>query len=351
MQAVVLAGGEGTRLRPLTATVPKPVLPLAGRPFLSFMLDWVIGHGVDDVILSCGFMGDGVHSVLGDAYRDVPLRYVNEEEPLGTAGPVRLASDLGLLADRFVVLNGDILTDLDLGAQVDRHSQVRAQATLGLIAVEDTRSYGVVPTAPGGEVEAFLEKSDAPPPTNRVNAGIYVMERAVVERIPAGRAVSFEREVFPGLIGAGLFGHEVDGYWIDIGTPERYLEATYDLLSGRVASTLPPRDESGSLIGDGCIIGGARIGPQAVLGAHCSVGDGARVERGVLHDGVVVGADALLRECVVGAGARLGARVRVEPGAVVGGGAQVAEGSVVGAGERVPAGAVAPPGAVGASRR
>lgn len=335
MQAVVLAGGEGTRLHPLTSTVPKPVLPLAGRPLLSHMLDWLGRHGVDDVVLSCGFLADAVRSVLGDRHRDMRLRYVNERQPLGTAGPVRLAADEGLLDERFLVLNGDILTDADLGELVERHRATGAAATLGLTAVEDTRSFGVVPTAADGRVEAFLEKSDAPPPTNRVNAGIYVLERELVDDIEVGRAVSFEREVFPARVGRGLHAHPVEGYWIDIGTPDRYLEATYDLLAGVVASDLPARDESGSLIADDCITSGARIGPQSVLGPHCSVGAGASVERSVLHERVVVGEDAVVRESVVAAGARLGSGVRVEPRAVVGGGAHVPDGAIVGSGERI----------------
>ncbi len=347
MQAVVLAGGAGSRLRPLTTTVPKPVLPLAGRPFLTFLLDWLGRHGVDDVVLSCGFLAADVRRVLGRRHAGIDLRYVNEEEPLGTAGPVRLAAERDVLDDRFVVMNGDILTDVDLGALVEGHAGDGALATIGLVEVDDTRSYGVVPTAESGEVEAFLEKSDEPAPTNRVNGGMYVLERDVVEEIPPGRPASFEREVFPALVGRGLFGRPVAGYWMDIGTPRRYLDATYDLLAGTVESDLPPRDESGSLVGDGCITGGARIGPQSVLGAHCSVGAGAVVERAVLHDRVTVGEDCLVRESVVAAGARLGEGARVEPGAVVGGGARVAPGGVVRAGELVPPGAGADGGGPG----
>jgi mannose-1-phosphate guanylyltransferase len=339
MQAVVLAGGRGTRLRPLTSTVPKPVLPLAGRPFLTFMLDWLGRHGVNDVVLSCGFLAEGVRSVLGERHDGIRLRYVNEEVPLGTAGPVRLAAEHGVLEERFVVMNGDILTDVDLGALVVRHDRDDAVATIGLVEVEDTRSYGVVPTAANGEVEAFLEKSDAPAPTNRVNGGIYVLGREIVDAIPSGRAVSFEREVFPACVGRGLYGHHAPGYWVDIGTPDRYLEATYDLLAGAVESDLPLRDESGSLVGESCITSGARIGPQSVLGKHCSVGAGAVVERSVLHDGVTVGEGCLVQESVVAEGARLGQGARVEPGAVVGSGAQVPADAVVERGERVPPGA------------
>lgn len=338
-QALVLAGGEGTRLRPLTYTTPKPVMPLAGRPFLSFTLDWLRGHGVDDVILSCGFLSDGVHRVLGDIYDGMRLRYVVEDEPLGTAGPVRLAYDQGVVGERLLVLNGDVLTDIDLTAELGQHERTGARATLALIAVEDVSSYGVVPTDREMRVEAFLEKADGDAPTDRINAGAYVVEREVVEGIPPGRAVSFEREVFPGLIGRGLYGWRAEGYWIDIGAPERYLEATYDLLAGRFESSLPPRDETGSLVYEGCVVAGARIGPQSVLGRHCSVGDGSSVERSVLHDRAAVGPGSSIRESVLGERVRLGRCVRLGPGALVGGGAQVGDGAVVGEGARISPGA------------
>ena len=339
MQALVLAGGEGTRLRPLTLTVPKPVLPLAGRPFLTFMLDWLASHGVDDVILSCGFLSDGVERVLGDAHGDVRLRYVNEEEPLGTAGPVRLAADAGVLAERLLVLNGDVLTDLDLSAQLELHEARRALATLALVSVDDTSSYGVVPTGDDRRVEAFLEKSAEPAPTTRINAGAYVLEREAADRIPGGRAVSFEREVFPQMVcepgPPRLFGYLADGYWIDIGTPDRYLEATEDLLAGRVDSTLPPRDGTGSLIGEQSRTSGARVGPLSVVGRECSVGEGSVVERAVLHDRVTVGAGCRVDRAIVGEGSAIEDGARVEPGAVLGSGARVPAGGRVEAGARL----------------
>ena len=336
MQALVLAGGEGTRLRPLTLTTPKPAMPLAGRPFLTFMLDWLGSHGVDEVILSCGFMSDAVREVLGDIHRGMRLRYVVEEQPLGTGGPMRLALDEGLLEERLFVLNGDVLNDMDLTMQLARHEKTGAKATLALIEVEDTASYGVVPTDADGRVEAFLEKSDGPAPTNRINAGAYVLERSVAEAIEPGRAVSFEREVFPALVKSGdLYGFRAAGYWIDIGTPERYLEATYDLLAGTVASTLPPRDETGSLIGEGCLTSGAHIGPQSVLGGHCSVGSDSAVERSVLHDRVIVGADCSVRGAVLARAVRVGDGARIGEGAIVGEGAVIGEGVEVAAGARV----------------
>jgi mannose-1-phosphate guanylyltransferase len=336
MQALVLAGGEGTRLRPLTLTTPKPAMPLAGRPFLSFMLDWIREHGVTEVVLSCGFRSEDVRAVLGDIYEGMRLRYVVEDEPLGTAGPVRLAADEGLLEDRFLVLNGDVLTDMDLTAELAQHERTEARVTLALYPVDDTSSYGVVPTDDRGSVEAFLEKSHGRAPTNRINAGAYVIEREVIDAlVPAGRAVSFEREVFPELVGNGLYGYAAEGYWIDIGTPERYLEATHDLLAGRVQSTLPPRDVTGSLIGRGCLVSGAHIGPQTVLGAGCSVGTDSTVERSVLHDRVVVGSDCLVRDAVLAERVRLEDGARVEPGAILAAGARVGAGAVVEADARV----------------
>jgi len=341
VQALVLAGGEGTRLRPLTLTTPKPVLPLAGRPFLSFMLDWLHGHGVDEAILSLGFLSDAVHAVLGDIQSGMRLRYVHEDEPLGTAGPIRLAADEGILADRFLVLNGDVLTDMDLTAEIGQHERTGAAGTLALIEVDDVSSYGVVSTDDEGKVLEFREKAPGPAPTNRINAGAYVIEKSVVDLIPAGRAVSFEREVFPQMVGRGLYGWAADGYWIDIGTPERYLEATWDLLAGRVESTLPERDETGSLLYEGSVTSGAHIGPQAVVGPHCNVGADTAIEQSVLYDRVVIRSDSVVRQSIIGSGARIGAGVRMQD-AVIGDGAVVADHAVLEPGARVDPGAVAP---------
>jgi mannose-1-phosphate guanylyltransferase len=341
VQALVLAGGEGTRLRPLTLTTPKPVLPLAGRPFLSFMLDWLHGHGVDEAILSLGFLSDAVHAVLGDIQSGMRLRYVHEDEPLGTAGPIRLAADEGILADRFLVLNGDVLTDMDLTAEMEQHERTGAAGTLALIEVDDVSSYGVVSTDDEGKVLEFREKAPGPAPTNRINAGAYVIEKSVVDLIPAGRAVSFEREVFPQMVGRGLYGWAADGYWIDIGTPERYLEATWDLLAGRVESTLPERDETGSLLYEGSVTSGAHIGPQAVVGPHCNVGADTAIEQSVLYDRVVIRSDSVVRQSIIGSGARIGAGVRMQD-AVIGDGAVVADHAVLEPGARVDPGAVAP---------
>jgi mannose-1-phosphate guanylyltransferase len=228
-----------------------------------------------------------------------------------------------------------VLTDIDLTAELEHHERTGARATLALYPVEDTASYGVVPTADDGAVEAFIEKGNGEAPTNRINAGAYVIERDTVGRIPPGRAVSFEREVFPSLVGEGLYGYHAAGYWIDIGTPERYLEATWDLLAGHAKSTLPPRDETGSLVYENCLLSGAHVGPQSVLGRHCSVGTDARVERSVLHERVHVGADAAVVESVLAERVRVGERARVGPGAMVGAGALIPPDAVLAEGARV----------------
>jgi mannose-1-phosphate guanylyltransferase len=287
------------------------------------------------VLLSCGFLAHAVEDVLDDEHEGMQLRYVHEDSPLGTAGPMRLAADEGLLAERLLVLNGDVLTDMDLTAQLAFHDERGAKATLALIAVDDTSSYGVVPTNDDGSVIEFREKQPGPAPTNRINAGAYVLERDVVELIPAGRSVSFEREVFPVLVDNGLYGFHQEGYWIDIGTPERYLESTYDLLAGRVGSTLPPRDETGSLIYEPALTSGAHIGPQAVLGPHCSVGTGSTVDRSVLHQRVTVGSDCTIQASVLAEGVRVGDGAQIGPNAMLGSGAVVEAGEVVEPGARV----------------
>jgi mannose-1-phosphate guanylyltransferase len=241
MQALVLAGGEGTRLRPLTDTVPKPALPLAGRPMIGYMIAWLASHGVNEVVLACGFKAERLRSALGDELSGLRLRYLTEPEPRGTAGAIRFAEEL--LEERFLALNGDVLSDLDLTALVQAHFEHGARATLGLYRVEDPTDYGMVTIADSGEITEFLEKpesADAGPAD--INAGIYVLERSVLELIPAGRAVSIEREVYPRMIGAGLYGVRLDGYWLDIGTPERYLQADRDIIDGRV--------RTGELLGD-----------------------------------------------------------------------------------------------------
>jgi len=327
MQAIVLVGGEGTRLRPLTESTPKPALTLVDRPFLAYMIEWLAGHGVDEVVLACGFLPDVLREALaGEEERaGVRIRYVVEPEPLGTAGAIRFAADrLGdELEERFLALNGDVLTDLDLTALLRAHVECAARTTIALHPVEDSSAFGLVHSGPEGEVLQFLEKTGEAAP-GEVNAGMYVLERSVLDLIPAGENVSIERDVFPRLVEAGLHGLLLDGYWVDIGTPERYLQASWDILEGRVQTRVEPT-ASGVLVAKGAEVAtDATVGPRAVLAPGCRVGAGAEVRESVLLEG-----------CEVGEGARVSGSI-LSPGAAVPAGAEV-EGVVAAPDERVTA--------------
>jgi mannose-1-phosphate guanylyltransferase len=346
MQAVILAGGEGTRLRPLTLTIPKPAIQLVDRPFLRHMLDWLSRHGADDVVIASGFGAEALREALeGGADPGVRTAYIQEREPLGTAGPLRLAADEGALDERFLVMNGDILADLDLGALIRAHAASGAVATLALYPVDDPSAYGLVRTHDDGQVAEFVEK---PEPgeidTNEISAGAYVLEREVLDLIPAGRMVSIEREVFPRLVGHGLYGHALDGYWMDIGTPERYLQASWDILEGRVRTE----------VGGGLDGGGPWIGADVTIGAEPSIGDRAVIASGsVLGDGVVVESSVVLAGSRIGPGAtvsgsilapgvQIGEGASIGPDAVIGEGAQVDAGAELGAGARLAPGELVP---------
>jgi len=338
MQAVILAGGSGTRLRPLTSRVAKPVVTLVDRPFIVYMLDWLRRHGCTDVILCCGFQAEGVQAVLGDgAQHGVSLRYVAESEPLGTGGPLLLAREL--LDERFVVCNGDILTDIDLSAQLAAHERTGAVATLALVAVEDASAYGLVRCAADGQVLEFVEKpSERGSGVPLISAGAYVLQRSVLDLIAPGRQVSIEREVWPALIGAGLYGHRAEGYWLDIGTPERYLQGSFDIVVGAVSvDGRSPRDVAA--IGAGCeIAADAQIGELVVLGDGVQVGAGASIERSVVLAGARIGAGSVLRDSIVGERAKIGRGVELEEGVVVGEDAQIAANRLISAGTRVAVG-------------
>ena len=326
MQAIVLVGGEGTRLRPLTDTIPKPALTLVDRPFLAYMIEWLAGYGVTEAVLACGFLPDVLKEALGDGeHAGVRLTYVTEPERRGTAGAIRFAADtLGeRLEDRFLALNGDVLTDLDLSALIRAHREREARATIALCEVEDCSAYGLVRVDAAGQVLDFTEKAGEPVP-GEINAGVYFLERSVLDLIPPGREVSIEREVFPRLIGEGLGALLLDGYWMDIGTPERYLQASWDILESRVATRVRPT-APGLFVGAGAEVAeGAHVGPRAV------VSSGSRVAAGA-----VVGESVLLDGCVLGEGARVSGSV-LAPGVTVDAEAELA-GAIVGRDERVPA--------------
>ncbi len=312
MKAVVLVGGAGTRLRPLTFSTPKPLLPIVNIPFIERQLEWLAEYGVDEAVLSLGYLPDAFLDHFSDErFGDMKLRFVIEHEPLGTAGGIRFAAEG--INERLVVCNGDVLTDLDLGAFVAFHEARGASATISLARVEDPSAFGVVPTRPDGEVIAFVEK---PPrdqaPTNWINAGTYVLEPSVLASIPRRLNVSIERETFPRMLEepGQLYAMRSEGYWLDIGTPEKYFDAHMDVLAGRVG--LPPTPTAVERTSGVWVEPGAEIDDSATLegpvliGVGARVGPGAVVRRSVLGAGAVVGAGATVAESVLLDGARLG---------------------------------------------
>jgi mannose-1-phosphate guanylyltransferase len=361
---VILVGGQGTRLRPLTSTVPKPVVRLVDRPFIAFMLEWLRGHGVDDVIMSCGFLADGVRSVLGDGSElGIRLRFVEEPDPRGTAGALKLAEPM--LDERFLMLNGDVLTDIDLTAQIAQHDASGAKGTLALVPVEDPSAYGLVILEQDQSVRAFVEKPSSDNlEGNLISAGAYVLERGILELIAPDRNVSIEREVWPLLVGNGLYGFVADGYWLDIGTPERYLQGTFDILEGNVQSAVRERlgsdwlgvDDDAQVHGRAIppallergvsVERGAHVGSLVVLAEDVAVGSGASVERAVVLEGTQIGEGCELRDCIVGARCHIGAGTKITGGAVIGDGVRVGAHNVITRGARIFHGVELPDGAI-----
>jgi len=341
-------GGTGTRLRPLTDTRPKPMMPLVDRPFVEHQIDLLRRHGIDDVIFSCGYRPDALEAHFGDGSAiGMRVRYVVDPEPLGTAGAVKNAEPL-LDGEPFLVLNGDILTDLDLGAVIAAHRRTGGAGTVVLTPVEDPSAFGLVRLRDDGSVEAFVEKPRPeelrPGEPFRINAGTYLLTADALARIPAGRSCSIEREIFPVLADEGsLHGYPSAAYWRDIGTPASYLAAVHDVLRGALRTATPTGDlyaGPGSAIDPAATVGGlSAIGPDARVAA------GATVRASVVGAATEVGEGAELTEAIVGEGVSVGAGARLAPGSIVGDGAVIAPHAQVDGSAPVPTG-----GAVGADR-
>jgi mannose-1-phosphate guanylyltransferase len=308
MKAVVLVGGEGTRMRPLTETVPKPLLPLVDRPSLDHVLDHLARHGVHEVILSSPYLESTFDPFIRGRRGDPAIVWITEEEPLGTGGAIVHA--LGSVgSDPFFALNGDILTDLDLTAMLAYHNDRGAAVTIALHHVDDARAFGLVDTDGAGRVQAFREKPQAPIP-GPINAGSYLLDPTVLGAWTPGATLSIEREIFPAVIGSGapVYGFASDAYWLDLGTPDKYLRAHFDLLDGRVHGLHYPAP----WIAAGADVDRrAHLGRWVAVGAGASVAPDAEVDDSVLHAGARVGAGARL------VGSVLGAQADVGPGAVV----------------------------------
>ncbi len=341
MKAVILAGGEGTRLRPLTLTTPKPVVPIVDRPFLRHQLDMLTQAGVSDVVFSLAYRPERIEAVFGDGRsHGKHIRYVVEETPLGTGGAVKNAEPY--LDDVTIVFNGDVLTDVDLAGVVREHRASGAAATIVLTPVPNPAAYGLVEFDGGRRVTRFVEKPDpAQITTDTINAGIYVLQTSTLELMPAAVNHSIERAFFPALLGRGdrVMAHVHRGYWIDIGTPDKYLQAHRDILEGRFRVDLDGHATSGGwvhrdavvegaeltgpfYIGPGCrLAAGARIGPGAVLTEAVRVAAGAEIGDSVVWAGTDIGAGARIDGALIGARVRIGREVRVGPGTVLGEGA------------------------------
>jgi mannose-1-phosphate guanylyltransferase len=366
LSAVILVGGLGTRLRPLTDRTRKDMLPLVDRPQLAFTFEHLRRFGVTRAVISCGYLPTQIQHHFGDRYGDLRLEYKVEEEPLGTGGAIRFAAEG--IDEPFFALNGDSLRETDLEALVAFHRERRGRATILLTPVEDPSRYGLVRVHGDGRVLSFLEK---PRPeeidTNLINAGMYVLEPDVLDLIPAGRAVSIEREVFPQLVEEGaVHGVALPGYWLDIGTPEAYLQAHRDVLERNFVTEVGDRLGSDyTLVADGAqaspearlvppvfvgegatIAPGARIGSLAVIGAGAVIGRDASVESSVIGAGAVIGPRTTVSGSIVGERAELGAECDVRGLSVVGPGAKVGDRNMLDHGMRVAADETIAAGAV-----
>jgi len=341
MKAILLAGGKGTRLRPLTIHTPKPIVPIFSRPFLHYQIDLLKQvPEIDEVILSLNYQPRRIEEIFGDGSSlDIKIRYVVEPAPLGTAGAVKYAGDS--LTDSVVVFNGDVLTQIDLAAVIRLHRERKARATIVLTPVENPTAYGLVETDAGGNVRRFVEKPSASEiTTNHINAGIYVLEPDTFERIPSEVAWSIERSYFPSLIERRetFVAYIYNGYWIDIGTPEKYMQVHRDIMDGRYVTApfldLPAprtsvapdaRIEAGATVKGPCFIdegvlikAGARIGPYSVLGRQTQVEEDATIDGGILWPNCRVGREAIVRNAILGRNCHLGRSVSVNGGAVLG---------------------------------
>jgi mannose-1-phosphate guanylyltransferase len=339
MEAILLVGGKGNRLRPLTVNTPKPMLPVGGVPVVAHQLAQARAAGVDHVVLATSYRADVFREWLGDGSRlGLEVEYVTEDEPLGTGGAIRNVVEMLRSSEEKAVLvfNGDTLSGHDIVAQLDLHAKHDADITLHLTEVEDARAFGCVPIDENGRVTQFLEKV-ADPITNRINAGCYVFRRSVIDTIPPGQVVSVERETFPRVLAEGrvVMGYVDTSYWLDLGTPDDFVRGSRDLVLGRIHSPAVPGPA-----GDRLVLPGSRVDRSADVRGGSVVGAGAIVEAeavvdgSVLQDGAVVRAGAVVVDSVIGVGAIIGPRTVVD-GCVIGDGTQVGADNELARGSRI----------------
>ncbi|HZQ32870.1 MAG TPA: NDP-sugar synthase [Mycobacterium sp.] len=324
IDAVVLVGGQGTRLRPLTLSTPKPMLPTAGLPFLTHLLSRIAAAGVEHVVLGTSYKAAVFESEFGDGSKlGLQIEYVTETEALGTGGAIANVAHK-LRHDTVMVFNGDVLSGADLSELLDTHSRLDADVTLHLVRVGDPRAYGSVPTDEDERVTAFLEKTEDPP-TDQINAGTYVFRRSVIDRIPTGRPVSVERAVFPSLLSDGvrMCGYVDATYWRDMGTPEDFVRGSADLVRGIAPSPALGGQRGEHLVHDGAAVSpGALLIGGTVVGRGAEIGPGARLDGAVIFEGARVEAGSVVERSIIGFGARIGPRALIRDG-VIGDGAEI----------------------------
>jgi mannose-1-phosphate guanylyltransferase len=347
VDAVILVGGLGTRLRPLTLSAPKPMLPTAGLPFLTHLLSRIADAGIEHVVLGTSYKAAVFESEFGDGSKlGLQIDYVVEDEPMGTGGGIaNVASKLRHA--NALVFNGDVLSGCDLRALLDSHENNEADVTLHLVRVGDPRAFGCVPTDSDGSVTAFLEKTQDPP-TDQINAGCYVFKREVIDRIPKGRALSVEREVFPVLLADGLrvCGYVDSTYWRDMGTPEDFVRGSADLVRGIAPSPALHGHRGEELVHDGASVApGALLIGGTVVGRGAEIAGGARLDGAVIFDGAKIGAGAVIERSIIGFGARIGPRALIRDG-VIGDGADIGARCELLRGARVWPGVTIPDGGI-----
>lgn len=346
-EAVILVGGKGTRLRPLTISAPKPMLPTAGLPFLTHLLSRIRAAGIRRVVLGTSYKAEVFEEYFGDgAHLDLEISYVVETEPLGTGGGIRNVLD-ELTASTIMVFNGDVLGGTDLRQVLDLHHTKAADLTMHLVRVSDPRAFGCVTTDDDGRVRAFLEKTQDPP-TDQINAGCYVFRRELIERIPEGVPVSIERETFPQLLNDGrrVYGFVDSAYWRDMGTPEDFVRGSSDLVRGIAPSPALDGHRGEALVHESAGVGaGAVLIGGTVVGCGAEIGAGARLDGAVVFDGARVEAGATVERSIVGAGSRIGPRALVRDG-VIGDGADIGARCELLRGARVWPGVVIPDGGI-----
>jgi len=341
MKGVILAGGKGTRMRPLTYYTPKPMLPLITRPFMEYFILRLKQYGIDEIILSTGYLPDAFNNYFGNG-KDfgVRLTYVTEKEPLGTCGAVKNVEKY-LDNETFFVFNGDILTSINLKSMISFHKSKKSDITISLAPVEDPTAYGLVPVDKNSRVKEFLEKPSMEEiNTNLINAGTYIIEPHILGHVPQGENYSFERELFPKVLNLGynIFGFVFNGYWLDVGTPEKYMSAHYDILDKKMPFNFPYKKVSPNVyigagteyrkenitigpivIGEKTTLGDdVKIMPNTVVGSNCKIAKGTSISGSIVFDGCSIGKDCIIRNSIIAGNVKVGNNVKIEGNSIIG---------------------------------